>query len=63
MTGSSRGGGAPVRSMHCATARRPPAWTELFSVLVVPGYATAAEDLLREQAARSGAEVRFAGWL
>jgi glycosyltransferase involved in cell wall biosynthesis len=32
-------------------------------VLVVPGYATAAEDPLREQAARSGAEVRFAGWL
>jgi glycosyltransferase involved in cell wall biosynthesis len=32
-------------------------------VLVVPGYATAADEALREQAAGSGADVRFAGWL
>jgi glycosyltransferase involved in cell wall biosynthesis len=32
-------------------------------LLVVPGYATPAEEALREQAARSGADVRFAGWL
>ena len=32
-------------------------------LLVVPGYETATESELRDHAERSGAEVRFAGWL
>jgi glycosyltransferase involved in cell wall biosynthesis len=32
-------------------------------VLVVPGYATPHEEALQRQAAESGANVRFAGWL
>jgi glycosyltransferase involved in cell wall biosynthesis len=32
-------------------------------LLVVPGYPTPAEEALREHAASSGADVRFAGWV